>query len=94
MIRTDMKYTLHNTINKPLEVVAEKFGDPESIQYWMEGLQRVEHVSGTPGHAGAKRNLHSQYGNKEIIVLETLLEQHLPHQIKFAYESSMGRNEV
>ena len=42
-----MKYTVSNTINKPLDEVIEKFKDPEGVKHWMEGLQRIEHISGT-----------------------------------------------
>ena len=89
-----MKYTVSNTINKPLEEVIEKFKDPDSLKHWMEGLQRVEHISGTPGEAGAKSDFHFLHKNKEMKIEETILEQNLPDQIKFAYQSSMGYNEV
>lgn len=29
-----------------------------------------------------------------MVISETILEQHLPHQMKFAYDSNMGRNVV
>ena len=89
-----MKYTVSNTINKPLEEVIEKFKDPEGLKHWMEGLQKIEHISGTPGEVGAKSDLHFLYKNKEMKISETILEQNLPRQIKFSYHSSMGYNEV
>jgi carbon monoxide dehydrogenase subunit G len=89
-----MKYTLSNTINRPLEEVAQKFKDPEGVMHWMEGLQKIDHVSGTQGEAGAKTDFYFLYKNKEMKISETILEQNLPHQIKFAYKSSMGYNEV
>ncbi len=89
-----MKYTLSNQINQSLEEVARKFGDPESVRYWMEGLQKIERISGTPGKVGAQSNFHYLYNNKEMIIAETILEENLPHQMKFAYDSPMGRNIV
>lgn len=89
-----MKYTLSNTINKPLEVVVEKFKEPEGAKHWMEGLQKIEPISGTPGRVGAKTDFYFLYKNKEMKISETILEQNLPHQIKFAYQSPMGYNEV
>ena len=89
-----MKYTLSNTINKPLEEVVEKFKEPEGAKHWMEGLEKIEPLSGTPGEVGAKTNFYFLYKNKEMVIEETILEQNLPDQIKFAYQSPMGYNEV
>ncbi len=89
-----MKYTLSNTINKPLKEVIEKFKDPEGVKHWMEGLQRIEHISGTPGEVDAKSDFYFLYKKKEMKISETILEQDLPNQIKFAYRSPMGYNEV
>lgn len=89
-----MKYTVSNTINSSLEKVHQKFIEPDGALNWMEGLQRIEHLSGTLGEVGAKSDFYSVYKNKEMKISETILEQNLPHQIKFGYESPMGYNEV
>jgi hypothetical protein len=89
-----MKYTLSNTISKPLEEVIEKFKNPEGVKHWMEGLQKIEHLSGTPGEVGAKSDFYFLHKNKEMKISETVLEQNLPNQIKFGYQSPMGYNEV
>ena len=89
-----MKYTLSNTINRPLAEVMQKFKDPEGVKHWMEGLTRIEHLSGTPGEVGAKSDFYFLHKNKEMKITETILEQDLPRQIKFGYQSGMGYNEV
>ena len=89
-----MNYTISNIINKPLDEVIEKFKDPEGAKHWMEGLQQIRHISGTQGEIGAKSDIYFLHKNKEMIISETILEQTLPHQIKFSYRSSMGYNEV
>ena len=89
-----MKYTVSNTINKPLDEVIEKFMDPEGVKHWMEGFQRMEHLEGTPGEVGAKSDFYFLHKKKEMKIRETILEKNLPHQMKFAYESPMGYNEV
>jgi hypothetical protein len=89
-----MKYTLSNTINRPLHKVMEKFKEPEGVKHWMEGLERIDHLSGTPGEVGAKTDFYFHYKGREMKITETILEQNLPHQIKFAYQSPMGYNEV
>ncbi len=89
-----MNYTLSNRIHRSLDEVAEKFADPEAVHHWMEGLQKVERVSGTPGKVGAKSNFHYRFNNKEMVICETILEENLPNQMKFSFDSSMGRNIV
>ena len=89
-----MKYTLSNTINKPLEEVVEKFRNTEGAKEWMEGLQRIERISGEPHEVGSKTDFHFLFRGKEMKISETILEQNFPHQIKFAYQSPMGSNEV
>ena len=75
-------------------MLLEKFKDPEGVKHWMEGLQRIEHLSGTPGEVGAKSDFYFLHKNKEMKISETVLEQYLPNQIKFGYQSPMGYNEV
>lgn len=89
-----MKYTLSNTIDKPLNEVVEKFKDPEGVKHWMKGLERIDHLSGEPGKVGAKSDFYFVHKNKEMKISETILEEDLPRQIKFGYQSSMGYNEV
>ncbi|AWI26111.1 SRPBCC family protein [Flavobacterium pallidum] len=89
-----MRYTLSNTIEKPLAEVVRRFQDPEGVKHWMEGLQKIEPQSGTPGEVGAKTDFYFLHRNKEMKISETILEQNMPHQMKFAYRSPMGYNEV
>lgn len=89
-----MRYSLSNIINKPLDVVVAKFREPEGAKHWMEGLIKIEPISGTPGEAGAKTDFTFLYKGKEMKISETILEQNFPRQIKFAYQSGMGYNEV
>ena len=89
-----MKYTLSNTINRSLEEVVQKFSEPDGAMHWMEGLQKIERLSETPHEVGAKSNFHFLHKNKKMQITETILEQNLPSQIKFAFQSSMGYNEV
>ncbi|MBT8253661.1 MAG: SRPBCC family protein [Flavobacteriaceae bacterium] len=89
-----MRYTLSNTINKPLDEVITKFKDEEAVKMWMEGLQKIERISGTPHEEGAKSDFYFLHKNRKMKISETILESNLPDQIKFAYHSPMGYNEV
>jgi len=89
-----MRYTESHIINRPREEVIAKFKDPEGVKHWMEGLQKIEHISGTPGELNAVTDFYFLHKKKEMKITETILEQNLPDQIKFGYVSSMGYNEV
>ena len=89
-----MNFTVSNTINASLEVVAAKFLEPEGAKHWMEGLQKIDPISGTPGEVGAKTDFYFLFRGKEMKISEVILEQNMPHQIKFGYTSGMGYNEV
>lgn len=89
-----MRYTVSNTINKPLEEVVERFKDPEGVKHWMEGLQSIEPLEGTPLEVGSTTNFHFLHKGKEMTIHETVLEQNLPDKVKFGYKSAMGYNEV
>ncbi len=89
-----MKYTLTNTIDSSLSNIVQKMSNPEGVKQWTEGLQAVEQVSGKYCDVGSKRNLHYLFKDKEMIITETILDQNLPTQIRFAYDSKMGKNIV
>ena len=89
-----MKYSLSNTIDRSMEEVMVKFKDPEGVKHWMEGLQKIDPISGEPGTLGAVTDFYFKHKNKEMKITETILEQNLPDQIKFGYQSTMGYNEV
>ncbi|MFK7787607.1 MAG: SRPBCC family protein [Crocinitomicaceae bacterium] len=89
-----MKYTVSNTIHALLNDVASKFLDPNGVMNWMEGIDRFEHISGTPGEVGAISDIYSTHKGKQMKITETVLENNMPNQIKFGYQSPMGYNEV
>lgn len=89
-----MRYSISNTINKSLDHIIAKFTEPEGAKNWMDGLERIEYTSGTPGTLGAKSDFYFIHKGKEMKISETILEQNLPNQIKFGYQSPMGYNEV
>ena len=61
-----MRYTISNTINKPLTEVVEKFKDPEGLKHWMEGYQRMERISGEGHEVGTKTDFYFKHKKKEM----------------------------
>ena len=60
-------------INKPIKVVWEFFIDPGNLKLWLSGFQRFEHISGTPGTAGAKAKHYFLERGKELVLDEEII---------------------
>lgn len=81
-----MKYTTDIIINLPVKQVIELFDDPGNMIFWMEGLKSFEHLSGTPGQAGAKSKLKFRTGKREMEMIETITVRNLPEEFTGTYE--------
>ncbi len=59
-------------IDRPLKEVYAAFNNPDNLPRWISGLQRTEHISGTPGQVGAKtRQIYLEHG-RIIELIETI----------------------
>lgn len=83
-----MKYTQEIIINKAIKEVVALFDNPDYLYEWMEGLQKFEHLSGTPGEPGAKSKLLFKMGNREIEMIETITVRNLPTEFSGTYEAN------
>jgi len=82
-----MKYSTEITIALPVEKVVELFDNPENLKYWQPGLESFEHLSGTPGHAGAKSRLRYKMGKRTVEMIETITKRDLPDIFSGTYEA-------
>jgi len=90
-----VKYACKLVINLPRERMVELFDDPDNMLKWMDGLQRFEHVSGTPGKPGATSRLTFARDNGETFdMIETLTRYNLPDEISGTYETEGVRNVI
>lgn len=83
-----MKFTCSTIINKPLLEVVKHFEDPEALKQSQKGFQRIEHLSGDEGSAGAKSKL--IYDKFELI--ETIIHNKLPDEFYAEYEHKSMTN--
>ncbi|MFV9551153.1 hypothetical protein [Algibacter sp. PT7-4] len=77
-----MKFAFSIKINKPLLEVVKHFKDPDALKQSQKDFLRLEHLSGTKGHAGAKSKL--VYKNFDLI--ETIILNNLPKEFYAKYE--------
>lgn len=89
-----MKFAESIEINCPVEQVAALFVNPNHLDQWMEGFQRMEHLSGTPGKKGAKSRLTFQTGKRKMEMVETITAINLPQEFNVAYDMPSVFNTV
>ena len=81
-----MKYSVETEINKPREKVIELFDNVDNMYKWMEGLEKFEHLSGTPGQPGARSKLTFKMKNRQVEMVETVTARNLPKEFSGTYE--------
>lgn len=80
-----MKYSGHIDIDKPLEEVVDFFSDSENQVKWQDGFIKKEQLKGTGRESGAQIKLYYKYGNRDMILTETVISNDLPNSIESTY---------
>ncbi|MBI3134306.1 MAG: SRPBCC family protein [Bacteroidetes bacterium] len=89
-----MHYTLEIEINKPVQKVVELFDNPDNLPKWMEGLEKFEAISGTPGQVGATSKLTFKMKNRTLEMIETITVRNLPAEFSGTYDAKGVHNIV
>ncbi|MGB5818085.1 MAG: SRPBCC family protein [Saonia sp.] len=87
-----MKYTTQITIHLSRDEFVKKLDNPENMKHWQQGLVSYEHLSGTPGHDGAKMKLHYKMGKREMVLTETILKRNFPEEFHATYDTKGVHN--
>ena len=87
-----MNYQLDIVINKSLTDVIRLFEDPKNLGEWQEGFVNIEHLAGTPGENGAISRMVFDERNREIVMMETIIENSLPQRFAAQYEADGVHN--
>lgn len=87
-----MQFECTVTINQPIDRVIEIFDCVENLKHWQDGFQSFEHLSGSPGEAGAKSKMVYQSGKHRIELVETLQVKNLPSEMVGHYEAKQMVN--
>lgn len=87
-----MRYTISIDIDLPREKVIELFDNPDNLKQWQPGLQKIEHLSGEPGQAGAKMKMYYKMGKREIEMIETVTLRELPEKFHGTYDANGVHN--
>lgn len=82
-----MKYTIVLIVELPLEEFIKKFDNTDNMKHWQRGLVSAEHISGNPGHYGAKMKLSYKIGKREMELIETVTHRNLPYEFHGTYDT-------
>ncbi len=82
-----MKYTNEITIAVPRPELIKKLDNPENMKHWQRGLVSYKLLSGTPGQEGAQLELRYITGNREIVMIETIMKRNLPYEFHATYDA-------
>jgi len=71
---SEVAYDSEITVDKSLAESWAVSQDEEKAADWLEGLQKMEHVSGTPGTVGAVSDVYFVDQGQEMVIRETITE--------------------
>jgi uncharacterized protein YndB with AHSA1/START domain len=72
LITPEITYESTVTVDKPVEESWAVMSDETRITEWLEGITKIENVSGTPGTVGAVSKIYFEENGAEMIMEETI----------------------
>ncbi len=80
-----MKFGGTIIINQPYEKLATLFADTNNLKEWQDGFKRKELISGVEGENGAVSSIHLSQGKRDMELVETIIDNQLPHYFEAMY---------
>ena len=80
-----MTYSGSIEINKPISLVTELFADAKNLKEYQDGFVKKELQSGQEGQNGAVSIMYYKYGNRDMILKETIVSNNLPGSFEATY---------
>jgi hypothetical protein len=72
IISPEVAYDCEIVVDKPMAEAWAVSQDEEKMPDWLEGFQRIEEISGTPGTVGAVSDIYFNSGGEEMVIRETI----------------------
>lgn len=86
-IKPDISYDCEIVVDKQLEESWNVTQDEEKMSEWLEGFQKAEQVSGSPGTVGAVTNVYFITDGQEMSIKETIIDIKPNKSIEMLFES-------
>lgn len=80
-----MKHSGNIKIHQPLAKVAQFFADPQYLKEYQDGFIKKELIQGEKGTVGAISKMYYRHGNRDMVLIETITKNELPHTFEAHY---------
>jgi len=87
-----MKYTIEVQVDLSREKFIEKMDNPANLRHWQKGLVGYTTLSDYQGDEGAKMELRYKMGSRDMILVETIIKNNLPHEFHATYDTKGVHN--
>lgn len=74
LIKPELTYECEIMVDKPLAESWAVSQDEEKMSDWLDGFQKIENVSGTPGTVGAISDVYFTTDGQEMTIRETITD--------------------
>lgn len=74
MLKSEIAYDCEVTVDKPLAESWAVSQDDSKMSSWLEGFEKIEPVSGTPGTVGSVSDIHFVTNGEAMVIRETITE--------------------
>ncbi len=82
-----MLYESEVKINAPLDLVWEKFMDPEFVKKWQTGFKSLKHLEGELGMPGSKSEMVYDEDGRQIVMQEEITAREDKKMMKMVYST-------
>ena len=87
IIKPDVTYHCEIVVDKPLPESWAVTQDEEKLAEWLDGFQRVEHISGVPGEVGSVSDVYFDNNGQTMSIREEITEIIPNESISMIYKS-------
>ena len=84
---SEIAYDCEITVEKPLAEAWAVSQDEEKLADWLDGFQKIEHVSGTPGAVGAVSDVYFITNDQEMVIREKIIDIVKDESVSMFFES-------
>lgn len=74
IFKSELSYDCEIMVNKPLTESWAVSQDEEKMSHWLDGFQKIEYVSGSPGTVGSVSDVYFKTDGQEMTIRETITD--------------------
>jgi hypothetical protein len=87
ILKPQLSYDCEITVDKPLAESWVVSQDEQKMPEWLDGFQKIEHISGIPGKVGAVSDVYFNTDGQDMTIRETITEIIPDQSISMTFES-------